>query len=208
MWLFTEIGFYSINLTPDETALQFRARKKSDLENLRREFPKHFPDEIMTLPSADYRWRLETTPAQAALVMFELTKRISYRNFKNHLHDTDQTDKLPILHDLWSSMYAYQGRQERPKSYRPEYFARHDDEPFFGALDEHEERAQGELSDWLAGWPNPEDEDDSLAPPPDEESSFFPDWDGPNRYDVNPDADDDPFDTSEHYPKDDDDEDA
>lgn len=181
MWIFSELGFYSINLTPDNSALQFRARKKSDLENLRREFPKHFPDEIMTLPAADYRWRLETTPAQAALVMFELTKRIQYRNFKNHLHDTDQADKLGILHGLWGDLYRYQGQQEHPSRYRPEHFSRHDEEPFFGSLDAHEERVQDELF----GFPDPADEDDSLAPAPPEESAFFPDWDGPKRYDVN-----------------------
>ena len=116
MWTFTSIGFFSINRTPDGQKLQFRARRKQDLVNLQANFPSECADaKIMTLPHADYRWRLELPPARAAIIMCALTEQIEYRNFKNHLHQTDQEDKLGILHDLWSAMFSYQGEQEQPK---------------------------------------------------------------------------------------------
>lgn len=115
MWTFTEKGFFSINRTPDGTKLQFRSRRKQDLENLRKDYPTEFKDEtVQTFPHADYRWRLEATPASAAIVMCALTERIQYRNFKNHLEDTDQSDKLNILHRIWHLMNEYQSDQIRP----------------------------------------------------------------------------------------------
>lgn len=181
MWIFSELGFYSINLTPDERWLQFRARKRSDLENLKRDFPKHFPGEIMTLPHADYRYRLETTPAKAALVMAELTRAIEYRNFKSHLAGTDQADKLEMLHRLWHELHDYQTAQERPKGKGKAKFQPWDELGYGRTVrqsrhdEEIEAKVQGELSDYLAGLPNPDDEDDSLA----SLTEPFPDWDGP-----------------------------
>lgn len=182
MWIFSELGFYSVNLTPSEDWLQFRARKKSDVENLKREFPKHFAgQEVMTLPSADYRYRIETTPAKAALVMCELTKRIQYRNFKSHLEKTDQADKLGILHNLWHELHDYQQGQERPKAKAKSPFLPWDEQGYGRTVrqsrhdEEIEAKVQGELSDYLAGWPNPEDEDDSIA----SLTEPFPDWEGP-----------------------------
>ena len=121
MWTFTEIGFFSINRTPTGTNLQFRARRKQDLVNLQARFPSECADaKIMTLPHADYRWRLELPPARAAIIMCALTEQIEYRNFKNHLHQTDQEDKLGILHDLWSAMFSYQGEQDQTRK-RPAF---------------------------------------------------------------------------------------
>lgn len=112
MWIFSSLGFFSINRTPDGQNLHFRGRKLSDVENLKREFPDSFHDrEIMTLPSADYRYRIETTPELAGHVMAQITTSISYRNFKSHLADTDQADKLGILHDLWHELHEYQNEQ-------------------------------------------------------------------------------------------------
>lgn len=112
MWCFTDLGFFSINRTPDGQLLQFRARRKQDLANLKKAFPEEFLGrKIMTLPEADYRWRIEVTAASAGIVMCALVERIQYRNFKNHIATTDQADKLPILHDLWGAMFGYQNRQ-------------------------------------------------------------------------------------------------
>lgn len=112
MWCFTDLGFYSINRTPDGALLQFRARRRQDLTNLKKAFPEDFLGrEIMKLPAADYRWRLEVTAHSAGIVLCALTERIQYRNFKSHLHGTDQADKLPILHDLWAALHAYQHKQ-------------------------------------------------------------------------------------------------
>lgn len=116
MWIFTEFGFYSINRTPDGERLQFRARRKQDLRNLVN-FVKQagmgsmIDSDIMTIPHADYRWRLEMCSGNAGIILCALTEHVQYRNFKNHLHDTDQSDKLGILHGLWSELHAYQSRQ-------------------------------------------------------------------------------------------------
>lgn len=157
MWTFTQLGFFSINRTPDGTKLQFRARREQDLVNLKTTFPTEFAnEEIMTLPTADYRWRLETGPAAAAIVMCAMTEQIDYRNFKNHLHDTDQTDKLPILHDLWSAMFKYQTDQERP--------------PQVGmgrALAHHRYEAD---QPWFSGWDSEDREGDGPDIVPDEQT--------------------------------------
>lgn len=112
MWLFSELGFFSINRTPDGSDLQFRARREADLENLKAKFPQYFVGrDIMELPAADYRWRLETTDVYAGAIMAQMTAGISYRNFKSHLATTDQADKLGILHDLWHQLHEYQQEQ-------------------------------------------------------------------------------------------------
>lgn len=177
MWIFSELGFFSITRTPDGDNLHFRARKLQDVENLKREFPQQFAGRrVMTLPHADYRYRIETSAILASSVLSQLAKRIEYRNFKSHLAGTDQADKLQLLHALWHELHDYQTAQERPKKkFHPLHYARQHDEPHFGPLDSHEERVQGELSDYLAGFPNPDDEDDSIA----ELTEPFPDWDGP-----------------------------
>jgi hypothetical protein len=171
MWIFSELGFFSITRTPDGDNLHFRARKLADVENLKREFPQQFAGRrVMTLPHADYRYRIETSAVMASSVMSQLTKRIEYRNFKSHLAGTDQADKLQLLHALWHELHDYQTAQERPKKKKTAILRR---EAFRES--EIERQVQGELSDYLAGFPNPDDEDDSLA----SLTEPFPDWDGP-----------------------------
>lgn len=158
MWIFSELGFFSITRTPDGDNLHFRARKLADVENLKREFPQQFAGRrVMTLPHADYRYRIETSAVMASSVMSQLTKRIEYRNFKSHLAGTDQADKLQLLHALWHELHDYQTAQERPKKKKTAILRR---EAFRES--EIERQVQGELSDYLA----------SLTEP-------FPDWDGP-----------------------------
>jgi len=113
MWIFTQHGFYSINRTPDGQNLQFRARRKQDLVNLKLAFPELLcRTNITAWPTADYRWRLECPASTAAVVMAAMTEGIDYRNFKNHIATTDQADKLGILHDIWHQMHGYQDAQE------------------------------------------------------------------------------------------------
>ena len=113
MWIFTQHGFYSINRTPDHSALQFRARRLKDLLNLKLAYPDLLSGtKITAWPTADYRWRLECPASTAAVVMAAMTEGIDYRNFKNHIATTDQADKLGILHDIWHQMHGYQDAQE------------------------------------------------------------------------------------------------
>lgn len=116
MWLFTTYGFYSINTDPtNEDNLQFRARKRQDLENLIKAFPDCInipgrpPTKILQFAGTDYPFRLPVHRDDAAAIVAELAHAVDYANFKHTMDGIpDQRDKVPFLMRVWSAMMDWQ----------------------------------------------------------------------------------------------------
>lgn len=81
MWLFTEIGFFSVvaHRARADTLL-VRARARADLEALR---DRHLPDlELFENLGSDYRWRAFILRADWEHIATALAAGIDYPNFK------------------------------------------------------------------------------------------------------------------------------
>jgi hypothetical protein len=109
MWLMTRFGFFSIVMDNQNKIYKVRARAKKDLQNLLDEVPQLKNHEILTYPSADYRYRILIDQAQLNALYAHFASTINYGNFKDAIYDiADQKDKLGHYHRVWEEMYGYQ----------------------------------------------------------------------------------------------------
>lgn len=131
MWLFTEIGFYSIvavdeakgtpwGKAPQGTRVMVRARDKSHLLELAE---RYFPDAtIYQMPNADYQYRIVVEKYAWAEAARDLAASIDYSNFKDHVdRKTELSQTLdPYAHALyrvWATMAAALGPDWFPFHY-------------------------------------------------------------------------------------------
>lgn len=113
MWIFSKYGFYSV-VTGDKNTLQFRARNKEHLLNLKDRFALK-PFKIKTTKQADYRYRIVLPKKEGQWLIEQLGKDIDYPNFKDEakLH-LGEGEYITVLHCVWNMMYNY---QEDPREY-------------------------------------------------------------------------------------------
>lgn len=128
MWIFSKQGFFSITQHPKRRDnVQIRARSRTDLENLQRDFPCLRRSPIIETPDADYRWRIIVQRWKWELVGREMTEDIDYPNFKGRMATIpNQADKLGLLHDVWHLHHDYQQRKHprRPHDDHPDFWDR------------------------------------------------------------------------------------
>ena len=113
MWLFTNIGFYSIVEKPDdkqEDTLTVRARVKADLENLR---DKYLPQLGLITEDAgtDYKYRAKAARQALASALSQIILDIDYSNFKNSVAEKQGAARSKLYHGLWDVLYGLQTKQ-------------------------------------------------------------------------------------------------
>jgi hypothetical protein len=110
MWLFTELGFYSI--VKKGKHWHVRARIKADAERLSEKLDGK-PEVLASYPGSDYPWRMIVTAKQKTEI-FRLLSNVEYDNFKGHIgHDATQRGRLGAYHEVWHTMAAL-GEKARP----------------------------------------------------------------------------------------------
>jgi len=110
MWLFTNIGFFSIIETPqdiDRQCLTIRARVRSDLEALQLLYLPGM-GAIQESDHTDYRYRARTLRRDLHKAMPQLIDGISYSNFKNEVCKTQGVDRADVYARVWSDLYEMQ----------------------------------------------------------------------------------------------------
>lgn len=124
MWLFTEIGFFSVvcarhnsgkgPVNPD--LLMVRARSVAHLERLKLVFATEIDGEIHHSPAADYPARLFVPKAVwAERIMPELVRMLDYDNFKGRLSRTGQDEYHDACSSVWVTMHRLQERRSYSK---------------------------------------------------------------------------------------------
>ena len=114
MWLFTKFGFYSIVQDQQNKAIfKVRARKKSDIEALKKHVLILSECPIHCDKKADYWFRIFINPIQLQQLMLFLANSLDYFNFKESIYlNKTQNDKLEAYHQVWDVMYEYQIQSE------------------------------------------------------------------------------------------------
>ena len=117
MWIFTRYGFFSVasaskpDGSRDRETVMVRARRKDHLESLRDRFPALADKKILTMPNADYRYRI-IVPKQAWVsVVAELAEEQDWSNFKNEVSSHQGKSGaayVRALHDVWEIMNGLQ----------------------------------------------------------------------------------------------------
>lgn len=101
MWLYTDIGFFSIVQKDGAGTLTIRSRVRKDLEKLRAWLIIN--DEsapIVTSYDSDYRYRIIVPKDLAAEVVCQLVKSITYDNFKDRISSNDKL-RAQIYSKIW-----------------------------------------------------------------------------------------------------------
>ncbi len=117
MWLFTEQGFFSVTVYPeDESLYQMRARERADLEQLIE--ASGVEAEIIDTPRGDYGYRILIPKMKMMGLVNFLTGSIDYRNFKSAVGASPtQKHKVPAYMKIWGHMRQLQDdERSRPKA--------------------------------------------------------------------------------------------
>ena len=109
MWIFTPTGFLSVvEHRDDSRCLIVRARAQEDLKGIA-EFPVQ---EIIEMPEADYRYRVEVARVTFAAYMRSQIAEINYPNFKARLHEQNHSaiaiEREQFAYRVWQAGYQYQ----------------------------------------------------------------------------------------------------
>jgi hypothetical protein len=105
MWIFTNIGFFSIVQKPNTSWLTIRARVASDLENLRSKFmPSLSP--TTTKGGHDYPYRATISHTDFATGLAKLSSAIDYSNFKDEVARRMGKKRSHIYSKVWQDLLA------------------------------------------------------------------------------------------------------
>ena len=109
MWIFTPTGFLSVvEHRDDSCCLLVRARALEDLK----EISEFAMQEIIEMPEADYRYRVEVARVTFAAFMRVQIAEIDYPNFKGRLHEQNRSaiaiEREQFAYRVWQAGYQYQ----------------------------------------------------------------------------------------------------
>lgn len=114
MWLSTTTGFFSIvqhRNQPDQYLV--RARVRQDLLSLKT--LAALAGDVLTTPTADYRYRLYVSRDEMSAILAKLAAAIDYPNFKDRIATLpDQRPKLAAYHRVWSVMQTVEEAPATP----------------------------------------------------------------------------------------------
>lgn len=105
MWLFTNIGFFSVVQKPGTNFLTIRARVRGDLDTLRQ---KYLPELSPTASKGgtDYPYRATCTHAAFATAAGKIINDIGYANFKNEVASRQGKDRAHRYGKVWQALYG------------------------------------------------------------------------------------------------------
>ena len=109
MWIFTPTGFLSVvEHRDDSRCLLVRARAQEDLKGI----SEFAVQEIIEMPEADYRYRVEVARVTFAAFMRVQIAEIDYPNFKGRLHEQNRSaiaiEREQFAYRVWQAGYQYQ----------------------------------------------------------------------------------------------------
>ena len=111
MWLFTKQGFYSVVLAADRDGqppdtLAVRARRRQDLESLRRLAPAL--GQIVSMHHRDYPFRCFIRRDEFCRLLADLGGKIDYENFKDTIASKSQF-RARLYGVVWGVMRHLEG---------------------------------------------------------------------------------------------------
>ncbi len=111
MWIFTNIGFFSVVQKKGNCFLTVRAWVASDLDRLRKEI---MPELTATATGrgTDYPYRATISHEDFARGITKLAKDIHYSNFKNEINKKMGYEREQVYHDVWSVLQKLQRGKE------------------------------------------------------------------------------------------------
>jgi hypothetical protein len=103
MWIFSQLGFFSIVKKPD--GYHVRSRLEQDLVNLGLA-------SVQSYPGSDYPWRtIVKAQTDWEYILRKLAVSVDYPNFKGRIaQKPDQKARLEAYHTIWALM-----AKENPK---------------------------------------------------------------------------------------------
>ncbi len=125
MWIFTELGFFSVvcahtkDHQPDPDKIMVRARDRQHLVNLQRKFAIEQP--IQENTGTDYAYRMILCKPHWVAILSQLAGEQDYSNFKNEAaRNVKQTSReyVAALHEIWEIMFDFQSRTSGRKAAR------------------------------------------------------------------------------------------
>jgi hypothetical protein len=106
MWIFTDLGFFSVVAHREQVGvLLVRARVRSDLEALRARLP--LEPKIVTTNAADYRYRMLVPTETFAAVMADAVRSIDYDNFKDAVDERQGHDRAHVYLGIWDHLRSW-----------------------------------------------------------------------------------------------------
>ena len=107
MWIFTDVGFFSIVQKWGTDFLTVRARVAGDLDRLREKYMPELSG-TETTPRNDYPFRATIGHEAFAVGLASLARNLHYDNFKNHVAKTMGYERESVYHDVWAAMLNLQ----------------------------------------------------------------------------------------------------
>ncbi len=101
MWLFTDVGFFSVVQKTGEKDLTIRARVRKDLDALRaRYLPSLSP--TAEWAGSDYRYRAKASHFDFAEAMKKMASDVHYDNFKKRVATKQGKRREQVYHEVWA----------------------------------------------------------------------------------------------------------
>jgi len=123
MWIFTEIGFFSVVRGDDEDGVptvMVRARVRDDLVSLLECYGDELePAPILEWPGRDYPYRVIMARDEWAKILLALGMELDYPNFKNRVAQVSGAMRAQAYGAVWSVMLRLEeklGIRERNRS--------------------------------------------------------------------------------------------
>ena len=112
MWLFANIGFFSVVQKSGTDFLTIRARVASDLGNLRKSFmPGLSP--TTTKGGTDYPYRATINHGEFAAGLAKLGETINYSNFKNEVAEKMGSQRAHTYSKVWQDLVELESGRNR-----------------------------------------------------------------------------------------------
>jgi hypothetical protein len=113
MWLFTNIGFFSVVEKPydiEQGLISIRSRVRLDLEVLKTLYLPSMT-EIIESDDADYRFRCRVNKRDFAEAVPELIMNINYENFKDEIFEVQGPERASLYSNIWGQAYELQSHR-------------------------------------------------------------------------------------------------
>lgn len=111
MWLYCQLGFYSVVHKPpcNKDELLVRTRSKVDIDKLQKTLKEkyQFDGKVIDSPKADYAYRMTVPRETFASFMADIAMQMDYDNFKNTIHRGDYK-RHEAYFRCWNAMYEWQ----------------------------------------------------------------------------------------------------